>query len=455
VIVKIFVSHAHADAAVVAAFKTLLTQIFDDVEVDYSSDLSGGGGIEAGTNWLQWVLDKVRACNLAVVVLTPESISRPWLMWESGAVNGIALALQEQRQIVPLLFRVNRENLTGPLSHLQAEQGETKQGIHRTVLAVWNLLGKRPGKEKLDLLFAAALPGYLEQIQEVLQDRPQSLDEGGVQEWCERLDALRQAGRYAEVGHVHRALLLAVGPAAEDADQVPLDVRLHRRLGELYLDSGRGHEAAIQFNLALRLFSRDVFLMHKLALAQLQAHNRGCALATLQGIEELDAAAVFENPEVAGLKGRLYREEWQATSNESDLRTARDAYQAALAHSPDSYYMAGNVGELSLALDEREAAERAYQQAVDAIRRTGERTWWSLTTLACAAIVRGNEREAMALLGEAGALGPPARDAESIRQGLRRLEAYLKVPPNVVAGWLGAFAGGGASVGPGIVTTVE
>jgi tetratricopeptide (TPR) repeat protein len=447
VIVKIFVSHAHIDAAIAAALKKLLVKIFDDIEVDYSADLSAGGGIEAGANWLQWILDKVRSCNLAVVVLTPESLSRPWLMWESGAVNGIALALEEQRQIVPLLFRVNRENLTGPLSHLQAEQGETGQGIRRAVLAVWDLLGRKPGKEKLELLFGAALPGYLEQIQEFLQDRPQSLDKGGVQEWCERLDELRRAGRHTEVGHVHRALLLAVGPAADDANQVPLDVRLHRRLGELYLATGRGHEAAVQFDLALRLFSRDVFLMHKLALAQLETRDRGRALATLKRIEELDQAAVFENPDVAGLKGRLYREEWQATSNESDLRTARDAYQAALTHSPTSYYMAGNVGELSLALNERKEADQAYQHAVDAIRRTGERTWWSLATRASAAIVQGKEKEAIALLGEAGALGPPARDAESIRQGLKRLQTYLKVAPEVAAGWLGAFAGGQASVG--------
>lgn len=446
-IVKIFVSHAHIDAAIAAALKTLLVKIFDDIEVDYSADLSAGGGIEAGANWLQWILDKVRSCNLAVVVLTPESLSHPWLMWESGAVNGIALALEEQRQIVPLLFRVNRENLTGPLSHLQAEQGETEQGIYRAVLAVWDLLGRKPGEEKLKLLFDAALSGYLEQIQDVLQDRPQSLDEGGVQEWCERLDALRRAGRYTEVGHVHRALLRAVGPAADDTNQVPLDVRLHRRLGELYLDAERGPEAAVQFDLALRLFTRDVFLMHKLALAQLDARDRGSALTTLKRIEKLDHAAVFEDPDVAGLKGRLYREEWQATSNESDLRTARDAYQAALTHSPTSYYMAGNVGELSLALNDRKAADQAYQHAVDAIRRTGERTWWSLTTLASAKIVQGEEKEAIALLVEAGALGAPARDVESFRQGLTRLQTYLKVAPEVAAGWLGAFAGGQASVG--------
>ena len=247
------------------------------------------------------------------------------------------------------------------------------------------------------------------------------------------------------MAHVHRALLLAVGREPDEAGQVPLDVRLHRRLGELYLDSGRGAEAAVQFNLALRLFPRDVFLLHKLTLAQLPDGNRGQALSTLESIETIDATAARENPEIAGLKGRLYREEWQRSTDRDHLRTARDAYQAALEHSPDSYYMAANVGELSLALGEHDAATKAYEQATAAIRRTGERTWWSLATLASAAIVRGDDSEALALLGDAGALSPPPRDVESIRQGLTRLQQHLRLSADVSAAWLGALAGGQAS----------
>src|SRR4051794_27055445 len=86
---------------------------------------------------------------MAVVVLTPESLSRPWLMWEAGAVNGIALGLDQQPQIVPLLFRVNRENIAGPLSHLQAEQGESEDGIGRLAQAVWLRRDRRPAEDIL------------------------------------------------------------------------------------------------------------------------------------------------------------------------------------------------------------------------------------------------------------------------------------------------------------------
>jgi tetratricopeptide (TPR) repeat protein len=445
--VKVFVSHAHTDTALAAALKTLVTTVFDDVDVDYSSDGSAGGGIGIGANWLGWITEKVSTCDLAVVVVTPESLARPWLMWESGAVAGMALASERGRRIAPLLFRVNQDSVAGPLQHLKAEPGETAQGIWRLIDAIWEMRGKQPPRERLEPRASWPVETYLDHVRNALHDRPQALDEGGVQEWCNRLDVLRRRGMHSEVVHVHRALLLAVGREAAD-DHVPLDVRLHRRLGEVYLESGRGEDAVVQFRLALRLFSRDIFLLHKLALGQLECRNRGEAIDTLEQIDAIDPTASRANPEVAGLKGRLHREEWDQTGDRRHLQTARDAYQAALEHTPDSYYMASNVGELSLALGEGDVAARAYEQAVEAIRRSGERSWWSLSTLASAAIVRGGEAEALQLLNETGALNPPPRDMESIRQGLLRLQKHMGLPADVAARWLGALLGGQASSDP-------
>src|SRR3712207_8441511 len=45
------------------------------------------------------------------------------------------------------------------------------------------------------------------------------------------------------------------------------------------------------------------------SLAQLHADDHNQALRTLQRIEEIDESAVLNNPEVAGLKGRLRSEE--------------------------------------------------------------------------------------------------------------------------------------------------
>ncbi|GAA0947124.1 toll/interleukin-1 receptor domain-containing protein [Virgisporangium aurantiacum] len=439
---NIFISHAHVDAPLAEAVKTLLDDVFDnEVAVAYSSDQSVGGGIAAGANWLQWIVDEVRRCDIAIVMLTPESLNRPWLMWEIGAVSGVALGMETQRPIVPLLFRVSVEVVPGPLHPLQAVQGEAEAGMRRMVETVWDRI-QRPGQRQLAMLLAHALPIYLESVQRALQNRAQALTEDGVQEWCERIDMLRRAGRSAEVAHIHRALLLAFAPPGEDSSQVPLDLRLHRRLGELYLDARRGQEAVAQFELALRLFGKDVFVLHKLALAHLEAGNGGEAIRTLDRIATLDPAAVTENPEVAGLKGRLHRQRWEQDRNTADLRAARDAYRAAMETAAESYYMAANVGELSLALGERDVALQAYDSAVATIRRSGERSVWSLATLATAAIVAGESEEALSLLGEIGALDCPPRDLETIRNSLRRLRDHLSASAEDLASWLGALSAG-------------
>src|SRR5215471_2020387 len=90
-------------------------------------------------------------------------------------------------------------------------------------------------------LMAGPIDDYLQTISEALADRPLQLGEADVQEWISRLDTLRMSHRIAEVEHVHQALRL-VFTSGED-DKTPLDLRIHRRLGEMYLEKKNGAEA--------------------------------------------------------------------------------------------------------------------------------------------------------------------------------------------------------------------
>ena len=64
---------------------------------------------------------------------------------------------------------------------------------------------------------------------------------------------------------------------------------------------------------------------------------RGKATA-LRRIEEIDSSAVLNNPEVAGLKGRLYREKWERHREEADLRAALAPHARAFAYDALEYY---------------------------------------------------------------------------------------------------------------------
>lgn len=121
---SVFVSHSHKDADLASAVKELIRYILDsEVTVDYPSDTALGEGIPVGTNWLDWIMGRVRECDVALMILSPESLSRPWLMWDAGAVSGVPKAQDSDRRIIPLLYRVNSEDVPGPLLSLPGGAG--------------------------------------------------------------------------------------------------------------------------------------------------------------------------------------------------------------------------------------------------------------------------------------------------------------------------------------------
>ncbi len=438
--IQIFISHSHADKAVADALKTLFVGVFNEayVSVRYSSDQSVGGGIEAGAAWLPWILTEVRSSQICLVVLTPESLGKPWLMWEAGAVTGVALGNENQTPIVPLLFRVSAEQIPGPLRDRQAHFGNTEEGIRRVLQRVHQFVQAIPAP-LFDLAVQAKLPDYLAAMEKILQARPMALSEPAVQEWCERLDALREQNRYGEVGHLHVALLKVF--SSDDQVPVPLDVRLHRRLGEMYLAARLAPAAVVQFELALRLVPQDLFLKHKLALAHVEAGNGGKAKELLEELERVNPDLATWNPEFAGLKGRIFRDEWKRTGSQEALRKARDAYWAVMEKQPDSYYVADNVGQLSLLLGEKDKALAAYATATSAIERLRERSVWSLATLATAGVVSGDLDAACDRLRDVALLGASPREIESIEGGLARVREALGIEQVVYERLLVALRG--------------
>src|SRR5215212_1266654 len=98
---KVFISHAHDDKALADAVRELFTGVFGNhVAIGYSSDRSSGGGIEAGSEWFPWILGQVRESDATIVMLTPASVGKPWLMWEAGAVSGVSLSLAEKDRLI-------------------------------------------------------------------------------------------------------------------------------------------------------------------------------------------------------------------------------------------------------------------------------------------------------------------------------------------------------------------
>jgi hypothetical protein len=155
--VRIFFSHSTRDRDLASALKTLLKEFFGEgpLEIDFSSDQDAGGGIPPGAQWLPWIREHIELADRTYVLITPNSVAKPWVLWEAGAAAGVALALNKQSPVVPITFGVEDADIPSPLSSGQRIRGDTDgaNGIPRLLTE----LNRDLGEPLSPLAFAAAV----------------------------------------------------------------------------------------------------------------------------------------------------------------------------------------------------------------------------------------------------------------------------------------------------------
>jgi hypothetical protein len=116
---KLFLSHDHRDDELARVFAGTLSRItLGQLEVWSSSDSSPSGGIRPGSIWIDEVRTQLEQSKAILILLTPNSLNKPWLLFESGF--GAALPFC---QIIPLCVGINAINdVPFPLAMYQAYQ---------------------------------------------------------------------------------------------------------------------------------------------------------------------------------------------------------------------------------------------------------------------------------------------------------------------------------------------
>lgn len=436
----IFISHTEADKMIADAVQDAVTTLLGaaNISVVYSTSRELGSGVKFGENWFQWIAEQVRHAAVTLVLLTPSSVQKPWVLWEAGAVYGAALAEPQAqlRKIRPIAFQIGMNDIPSPLvsSNAHIARGDNFSDV-RLLL---NEFIEQFSSDRASTIRAAqtvdrVVTRWLDAVAEALRTAPLTPTEPIVNEWCERLDALSTTNRASEVRQVHDWLLVAFGQK-DDAEKRPIDIRLHRRLAQLYMTTKRYREAAEQFEMARRLSPRDLFILRSLGQAYISYQNYRDAEKIIQSIAELDPNAFAENVECAALKGRWFREQGR-------IAEAREIYAAAFAANPISYYLADLLGMSELQLGRNEDAARIYRQALGIIDRLGERNIWTNATAATAAIVVGDLSKAEEYLRAIRAYNPTEAEIDSITQGLRRLQQPLQIPAEQIAAWSAILQG--------------
>ena len=436
---EVFISHTHADAEIANALSDAIKGVFGDlITTSYSTKKELDGGIKPGEEWFRWIVERVRAANIAVILLTPSSTQKPWVLWEAGAVYGagIASADANARKVRPLVFKLSGNQVPSPFAGIQGVDGDDRSGIERFLR---DLIRDFTPRMDPDLVFRAGemlgptVAVYLDKVQKALRDAPLLPTEAAIQEWCERLDTLAKDNRLSEVGHLHDWLNLTFG-RGRDERPLPLDIRLHRRLGNAYRAAKRPDRAAQEFALALEFAPRDIFLLRALGLAYLDGNRQEDAAKVVERIGDLDKDAFTRNVECAAFKARLQRDR-------NDLEGAAATYRGALESNPDSYYLADVLGQTLLRLGKLEEARGAYRRAGEIIDGLAEHNVWTHATRVTASLVLGDEPAALRHLGLIAALGPTPDDLKRIEGGLERVRKSLNLDAAAFERWRAALRG--------------
>lgn len=82
-----FLSHAHEDAELARSLASLIQRVsLQNIRVWHSSDQRGDGGVTAGQSWIDAVRRRLSESAAVIALVTPTSITQPWLYFESGFV---------------------------------------------------------------------------------------------------------------------------------------------------------------------------------------------------------------------------------------------------------------------------------------------------------------------------------------------------------------------------------
>lgn len=134
---QVFISHVSKESALAQLLKQqLLADFKGRLDVFVSSDRSSIG---AGAKWLDEVNQALEQADLVVVMASPESVSRPWVNFEAGAVW-----LRGTRLIPACHSGMTPATLPNPLNLLQAIGFSDAAGLQKLYDAVAGMLGTAP-----------------------------------------------------------------------------------------------------------------------------------------------------------------------------------------------------------------------------------------------------------------------------------------------------------------------
>jgi hypothetical protein len=189
----VFISHDSRDADLAEAFDHLLTDASGGVVQTFrSSDQTGRAGIDYGEDWFSKITRTLSEASDVVALLTPNSVDRPWILFEAGFAVG-----QRSTKVFGIALGVPFAKATrGPFARFQ--NCEAKEDPVTTV--VLELIRRNQNARPREEAVRRQVATFLSEIDPMLNERAASDAEP------EEMDATAAAKLFEEVKVMFRDL---------------------------------------------------------------------------------------------------------------------------------------------------------------------------------------------------------------------------------------------------------
>lgn len=158
----VFISHDTRDAKLAEAFSNLLKSVSAGVLKTFrSSDKRGNQGIEYGVEWYPEIMKKLQESTSVVCLLTPNSLDRPWILFEAGVAKG-----KLDTSILGICIGIQlREANSGPFAQFQ-NCGDDEDSLTKLVI---QLVETIPNAEPDEEIIQGQVKVFKKNVAEILE----------------------------------------------------------------------------------------------------------------------------------------------------------------------------------------------------------------------------------------------------------------------------------------------
>lgn len=174
----VFISHDTRDAEIAEAFSTLLKRVSAGVLKSFrSSDKKGNQGIEYGVEWYPEIIKNIQGATDVVCLLTPNSVDRPWILFEAGMAKG---KLNTPILGVALGLTLKKAS-SGPFAQFQNCSGDEDS----LCKLVFQLVDRIPNSEPDEETIKFHVQKFITSIEEIFTNRKKDPEADNIVEYNE------------------------------------------------------------------------------------------------------------------------------------------------------------------------------------------------------------------------------------------------------------------------------